>query len=294
MEKNNKVLISGGKGLVGNALTKALLLKGYKVGILSRNPAKNTEIPEFYWNIDTMEIDDNAIEFSQNIIHLAGENIGSQRWTQKRKTQIIESRTKSTQLIAEFLDRHNFVPDTFLSASATGFYGSITSENIFSEADSAYSDFTGKTCKLWEEEVDKCITAKRICKLRTAVVLSEIGGALEKFRLPARFGVFPVPGGGKQYFPWIHLNDLVNLYIFCLENKLEGTYNAVAPEHITLKDFMKIFKGRRYGILIPVPAVFMKILLGEMSNIVLFGSRISSEKIINQGFVFNLPYYKNI
>lgn len=294
MSQKTKVLISGGKGLVGKALCENLLRKGYDVAVLTRNPKENQHIKEFFWDTISMEIDNKAIEYAENIIHLAGENIGSERWTRKRKKQIIESRINSTLLLASLLKKGNIICNTFVSASATGFYGSHTSDHIFTEEDISGNDFTGITCLKWENTVDNEISAHHICKLRTAVVLSSKGGVVEKFSLPAQFGIYPLIGGGKQYFPWISIDDLVNMYIYCLENQLSGVYNAVAPQHLSFKDFIHGFKGERLGIKIYIPAFLLKWILGEMSCIVLEGSRISSHKIQKAGFIFKYPGINSI
>jgi len=289
----SSVLISGGSGLVGRHLCKKLQETGYDVAILSRSPNPNTLPPSYSWDIDRNEIDREAINNCDFIIHLAGVNIGAKRWTTKRKQAILNSRIKSADLIFNNIDKQNNKLIAFISASAVGYYGALTSEKIFSETDSAASDFLGETCNLWEQAADRFTgIGIRTVKIRTGVVLSKKGGALAKLKIPIQFGFGSAIGHGRQYMPWIHMDDLCAIYIQALENEeMNGAFNAVAPEHTTNKALTrKMARALHKPIWFPkIPAFIMKLLFGEMSAMLLKGSRISSDKIQAAGYQFRFP-----
>jgi uncharacterized protein len=288
-----KVLISGGTGIIGLPLCKMLIDKGYNIAILSRETKSEKNIKTYYWNIDKHEIDKEAVETADYIIHLAGANIGEKRWTKERKQLIIDSRIKSSELIFNKLKEINCRPKAFISASAIGYYGSITSDKIFSESDPPSNDFLGKTCKQWEESADRFNElGVRIVKIRTGVVLTKQSGVLEKLAKPVNFGLGAALGNGKQYIPWIHIEDLCGIYLKAIEdNQMKGPYNAVARDHKTNTDFMRIIAQilKRPYWLPNIPASILKIYYGEMSDIILKGSRVSSDKLITAGYKFQYP-----
>jgi len=292
-----KVLITGGSGLVGKELSKKLIEKGYEVLILSRNKSR-PEIPNtYYWNPEKEEIDSEAIANTDYIIHLAGANIGEKRWTTKRKQEILDSRVKTAELLLKKINETQAKPKAFISASATGYYGAITSDKTFVETDTPANDFLGKTCLNWEESADKFAeTGIRTVKIRTGLVLTKKGGALEKMLVPVKLGLGSPIGSGKQYMPWIHIDDLCNIYMKAIEDtKMEGAFNAVAPEHITNKEFMKtLAEVLKKPFWFPnIPSFVLKIVFGEMSKIVLKGSKVSSEKIIKVDYRFEFTNLKD-
>ena len=283
------ILITGGTGLVGQFLSEKLTTKGYNVRVLTRNP-KNER--EFYWNLATNEIDENAFKNLDYIVHLAGAGIADKRWTAKRKQEILDSRTISAQLLFKKVKALKTPLKGFIAASAIGYYGAITSEIIFKETDRAANDFLGNVCQKWEhansafQELDIPTTL-----LRTGIVLSKNGGALSKMNTP--FAINPI-ASGTHYIPWIHIEDLANLFIKAIEDtSFTGIYNAVAPVHETSYSFSKALAKKTKKLFIPlgVPAFILKIIFGEMSSILTTGSRSSSEKIIKTGFEFS---YKNL
>ncbi len=279
------VLITGGTGLIGSALTVLLEKEGYNVRILSRNPmAKN----QFKWNLKDQYIDDKAFENLHHIIHLAGAGIADKRWTPKRKQVIIDSRVNSVELLFSKTESSQIDLKTFVSASGIGYYGAVTSDHIFIETDEAENDFLGQVCKVWEEAVLQFESINiPTTILRTGIVLSANGGAIEKMKTPI---VSPL-GSGHQYMPWIHIDDLCQLYLSAIQGKIKGIYNAVAPEYQTNKSFSKKLSkslGRPY-IPFGVPAFGLKTIFGELAIIPLTGSRISCEKLINDGFEFKYP-----
>jgi uncharacterized protein (TIGR01777 family) len=285
-----KVLITGGRGLVGTHLGKKLQASGYEIAILSRTRRNDNKRQTYYWDYNKNEIDKDAINTSDYIIHLAGENLGERRWTSKRKQLIVDSRIKSAELIYNNIDKENKRLRAFITASAIGYYGAITSDKIFSEADPPADDFLGQTCKKWEQVADRFTdVGVRTVKIRTGIVLAKQGGVLSKIIIPVKWGIGSAIGDGKQYFPWIHIDDLCSLYIKAIEDtQMIGAFNAVAPEHKTNKQFIEtIAHSLDKPFWFPkIPAIALKVILGQMSEMILTGSRISSDKIINSDFVF--------
>jgi uncharacterized protein (TIGR01777 family) len=293
MNKMETVLITGASGLVGSYLSKKLIEKGYHVAILGRKSEKDTTLQKFSWNIEKNEIDENAFENVDYIIHLAGANIGDRRWTVKRKKEILDSRIKSAQLIFQKISENKQHLKAFITASAIGYYGAITSDKIFVETDNASDDFLGETCRLWENAANNFEgLGIRTVKIRTGIVLTNQGGALAKMMTPVKVGLGASIGSGKQFMPWIHIDDLCNIYIKALEdNNMHGAYNAVAPEHKTNSEFSEtLTKVLKKAVWVPiVPAIIVRIIFGKMAELVLNGSRVSSNKLIKEGFQFKFP-----
>jgi len=185
----------------------------------------------------------------------------------------------------------------FISASAIGYYGAISTEQVFTELEPAAHDFLGKTCKLWEDSVDQFSELKiRTVKIRTGVVLASKGGALAKIIQPVKMGIGSALGNGNQYIPWIHIQDLCNIYLKAIEdNTISGAYNAVAPDNKTNKEFISILaRELKKPLLFPnIPAFALQLIFGQRSEMLLKGSRISSLKIIETGFRFNFPSLEN-
>ena len=291
------ILITGGTGLVGRHLCRKLKEKGYNISILSRANKQDTEIPTYVWDIDNKEIEKEAIETADYVIHLAGANIGDKRWTSKRRQLIIDSRVKTGELIFDKTKESKIKLKAFISASAIGYYGTITSDKIFCEADPPSNDFLGGTCRQWEQSAGRFEELGiRTVKIRTGVVLTKQGGALAKMITPVKIGIGSAIGNGKQYLPWIHIDDLCGIYIKAIEDtQMNGTYNAVAPDQKTNRDFTRILaRVLKKPFWFPdVPAIAMKIMFGKMSEILLKGSRVSSDKINAAGYNFLFPVLEN-
>jgi hypothetical protein len=285
------VVITGGTGLVGKALTNLLLSKGYEVFVLTRNQKQATQKNNYsFWDVENEIIDEQIIKTADYIVHLAGDGIADKRWTSSRKKSILESRTKPLALIFKVLKNNSNQLKALISASAVGYYGAITFDKVFTEEDIAATDFLGKTCVAWEKEVDKFNELGiRTVKLRTGIVLAKGGGALPKMMMPFNYGFGSAIGSGKQYVPWISLTDLCNLYLFAIENnQLFGAYNAVVEDDTTnLVLSEAIAKSLGKKIRLPnVPSFVFKIMFGEMANLLLYGSRVSNKKIKDEGFQF--------
>jgi len=265
MEKQ-KVLITGGSGLMGRLLSKKLHNFGYEIRILSRKKTSGSEYSSFHWDIDDQEMDIEAIKDVNYLIHLAGENISEKAWTKKQKIVIENSRVKSLQLIYQTCLKNNIWPKALISSSAIGYYGTFNSEQILTEKSPAGSDFLGMIGKKWEAAADLFEKHKvRTVKIRTGVVLSKNGAAYPKMAKPAKYGLAAAFGTGNQYVPWIHIDDIVDIFIKAMEDeKLEGVYNGVAPSYLTNKELTKaIAKGLNKPYFLPnIPLFALKILPG--------------------------------
>ncbi|PKH68125.1 TIGR01777 family protein [Flavobacterium sp. ALD4] len=289
MKKN--VLVTGGTGFVGKELTKALINVGYTVSILSRTKIKNTVSVFYYtWDIEKQTIEKDAVLNADYIIHLAGANIAEKPWTNKRKEQIINSRERSTQLIYSVLKKSNKKIDAFISASAVGIYGAVNGQEICTENTAFGDDFLGLTCKKWEAAADQFEKLGiRTVKVRTGLVLGENDGFLNKLTPIFKWRLGSALGSGKQYMPWIHVEDLCEIYLEAIKNlNMEGPYNAAINDNTDNAGFSKTLANvYGYKIWLPnVPGFLIKMVLGEMSKIVLTGRRVSSDKLEELGFHF--------
>ena len=288
------VLITGGTGLVGKALTNALLTNGYRVIILSRHLNDRPVIANLsyaLWNVKEQEIDITALQEADHIIHLAGAGVVEKKWTGAYKKEIVQSRTESSRLIINSLAKNTNKVKTVVSASAIGWYGADTEPlKPFTENDPADTSFLGQTCKLWEQSIEPVTTlGKRLVKFRIGIVLSNDGGALVEFKKPLQFGVAAVLGNGKQVVSWIHIDDLCRLFIAGIENEdLSGSYNAVSPNPVSNKTLtITIAKAeKKFFIPMHVPAFVLQIMMGQRSIEVLKSATVSCKKLLSTGFTF--------
>jgi len=284
------VLITGGSGLVGTRLTNLLLQKGYRVTHLSRQAKPNAAIPTYKWDLDKNLIDQTAIATADYIIHLAGAGIADKRWSTARKKLIVDSRVNSTDLLYRYLRHSEHNVKAIVAASAIGFYGNRGSD-LLTETSLPTSDFLSTTTQAWEKSSRRFASLKiRTTLLRIGIVLSTKGGALPKMALPLITRVGNYLGNGQQYYSWIHIDDLCQLFIKGLENnQMEGIYNAVAPNPVTNKQFIRTLGEalNKSIVLLPVPAFMLRLALGEMADVVLTSSRVSSKKLARIGFIFS-------
>ncbi len=283
------VLVTGSSGLIGKALVEKLKEKGHTVRKLVRGKPKDDS--EFFWNYAEGKIDEMAFANIDSIIHLAGASIG-ERWTKNHKQEIISSRIDSADFLRDKCIQHNIRLKSFISASGINYYGTFTSDRILTEEDGVQQhDFLSEVCVLWENAAEKFSTvSERTVVVRMAAVLSKTGGSFEKLKNITDYNLAAPIGSGKQWFCWIHLDDAVNLYCKALEDpEMRGSYNAVADQIPTNAELMKRLAKARNKMFIPikVPSFLLKIMLGEMSSIVLEGTRASNKKIKKTGFMFN-------
>lgn len=276
--------------MIGRALTSHLQQHGYEVAWLSRKSNKKQKV--FLWDMDNGTLEDEALHWCDGIIHLAGAGVADKRWTDKRKTQILESRTQSSRLLFESIQKLDRRPEVFVSASAVGYYGFDTGRELIHEESPKGADFLAEVVARWEEEVLKIQTlGVRTVLLRTGTVLDKKGGALREMLKPP---VAAPLGSGRQYMSWIHLQDLAALYHFALSHPLTGIYNAVAPHPVSNKQLTELAakeKGKPF-VPVPVPAFLLRVVLGELADMVIGGSKVSSNKIEGEGFTFRFPFVK--
>ncbi|MCO5259583.1 MAG: TIGR01777 family oxidoreductase [Crocinitomicaceae bacterium] len=287
-----KILIAGGTGFVGKQLIPFLVEKGYSIHVLTRKPSANSSknIRFFRWEIERQYIDKKAFEGVEILINLTGANIGEKRWTKQRKKEIIDSRTNSIDVLYQYISENKFNINTFISSSAVGFYGAVTTDKTFVETSESGNDFLASVCQQWENAAFEFKDlGVRTVILRKGVILGKEGGMVKKLSPLAKLGINVSLGSGKQYLPWIDIRDLVKLYNFILSNaQLNGIYNAVATEQMTMNDFSKaLLKSFGKKSFLPnAPAFVIRLLFGEMAVMLLEGSKVSNEKLKNTGFYF--------
>lgn len=285
---SSKILITGGTGLVGSRLSDKLAQKGHEITHLSRNENLNAKYPAYRWDIAKGEIDPKALEVD-HIVHLAGAGVADKKWTEKRKKVIYDSRIYSTHLLHDQVKKHDIKLKSFVSTSAIGYYGMDTGDQWLTESSPGAEDFLAQVTADWEAAASgfKSLDIP-LSYIRIGVVLSSKGGALVKMAQPVKFGVGAALGSGKQYVSWIHIDDLCNMIIWLLDQKKGGTYNAVAPSPVTNAEITKAIAGtlKKPLFLPPVPGFLLKMLLGEMSVVVLGGNKVSAQKLEDEGFEF--------
>lgn len=295
------VLISGGTGLIGSHLSKYLIERGFDIVILSRNKNLSSENPKIsysYWNVKEKIIDAEVIKKADHIVHLAGAGVMDKKWSDDYKKKIIDSRTKSAELIINCLKEDHPNVKSFVSASAIGWYGAdseLPAKNEpFIESDLPSKDFLGETCVHWEASVEPVAAMGiRLVKLRTGIVLSNKGGAFEEYKTPMKFGLASILGSGKQIVSWIHIDDLCRMYCEGIQNNyLHGSYNAVAPEPVSEKKLILTLGQKmrnKFFIPIYVPAFSLKLIFGKRSVELLKSTTVSNKKIKATGFTFLYP-----
>jgi uncharacterized protein len=292
------ILISGGTGFIGRSLCIKLLDKKHEVIVLTRNKKKAELIFGREVNlVDYSEINvshfENVKHFKTDcIINLSGETIGNHRWDKKTKEKIISSRVNSTKALVEFIKNQTPEdrPKVFINASAIGYYGSKQDEEL-KENTSSGNDFLSDVCRQWEAEALKAeALGVRVVTVRTGVVLG-LEGALKKMLLPFRFFVGGPLGNGRQWMSWIHIKDLVNVYYYALTNdKIKGAVNATSPNQTTMNDFSKTLgKVMHRPSLFRVPAFVLRLIFGEMADVLLGSQKVIPEKLIKSGFEFEFP-----
>lgn len=290
MSKKHKILITGGTGLVGQALSDLLISNDHSVVLMSRSAKSHPILPSFRWNIEEQYIDPLAFEGVDTIVHLAGAGVADKRWTAKRKEEILTSRTESSQLLFEYLKSHKHSVKTFIAASAIGIYGSDTGDKLIREEAEIGKDFLAKVTESWEESTRQIDSLDiRLFQARIGIVLSAKGGALKELLRPP---IAAPLGSGSQFMSWIHIKDLCRLLLYAIENEsIKGFYNAVGPHPLTNKEFTQV-AAKVYNkpyLPISVPSGVLRLMMGEMAEIVLGGSKVSADKILDEGFSYHFP-----
>jgi uncharacterized protein (TIGR01777 family) len=284
-----RILITGGSGMIGKRLSDLLLKRGYEVSLLGRSK-KVKGFETFIWDPERMDIDTGSISKAHAIIHLAGAGVADKRWNARRKNEILRSRTDSTMLLKETLETVPNNVKIFVSASGIGYYGLEEPGHELQEEDPPGSDFMASVTLAWEKEADRIKElGLRVVKIRMGVVLSASGGALQKLAAPVNYFVGAPLGSGKQSVNWIHIDDACRIFVKAVEDSsMEGAYNAVAPIPVTNKKMTEaIAKALNRPLwLPPVPGFVVRMLAGEVAEIVLKGGKVSGEKVKDAGFEF--------
>jgi uncharacterized protein (TIGR01777 family) len=297
------ILISGGTGMVGTALTQYLVHHGFSVIILTRNPkaannpvAEKTKVRFAQWDIKNQSIEAWAVSEADALIHLAGAGVVAKPWTEAYKKEILDSRVESSRLLVNAIAKHGTRLKTVVSASAIGWYGedAFDGQGPFTEEAPPASGFLGDTCKAWEESIAPVKDlGKRLVICRIGIVLSNEGGALPEFKKPLAFRVAGVLGSGKQMISWIHIEDLCRIFHFAIEHsEAQGVYNATAPSPVSNRELTISLARALYGnafLTMPVPVFVLKIMLGDRSIEVLKSTAVSSAKLTKAGFQFHFP-----
>jgi uncharacterized protein (TIGR01777 family) len=287
------VTVTGATGLIGSKLVAALIQRGDTVTVLSRSPEKaraSLGVEAHRWDPTAGRAPVEALAGRDAVIHLAGEPV-AQRWTEASKRAIRESREVGTRNLVAGLEAADPRPAALISSSAVGYYGKKGDE-LVPETTPPGSDFLAGVCAAWEAEADKAgLLGVRVVKLRTGVVLDADGGALKTMLPPFKAGVGGPVAGGAQYLPWIHVDDVVGLYLAALDRAdWSGPFNAAAPDPVTNKAFSKALgRALQRPAVAPVPAFAIRLLYGEMAEIVTEGQRAVPERALAHGYTFRQP-----
>jgi hypothetical protein len=288
------VLIAGGSGMLGRAITEILLNAGHQVGWLSRSSKRSTALVKlFTWNPENYEIDPEAIHWPDAVINLAGESIGDVPWTKKGKEKILQSRIQSVKAISRNFQLRKDGLKSFVGVSGAGYYGAGNQPK--SEEDGPGKDFPAQVARAWEEEYDRLKTQLKpdhFSLIRLSVVLSNSGGALPRITQPIQYGFGSVLGSGKQPFNWIHIHDAAQIFVDALQ--WNGVFNASAPGQISNAEVTSIMAEvlHRKLWLPAVPEFALRIFLGERADLVLQGNHSNIEKLIKTGFKFRFPDFR--
>ena len=277
--------------MIGSQLADQLADKGYDIVLLSRDKNKSSKYTTCTWDVSSGFIESKALENVDYIVHLAGAGVADKRWTDERKKVLASSRIDSAQLIYNHLKNKKQKIKAFISASAIGIYGFDTGSILLKEDRKQLGDdFLATLTKKWEAAADQFSDiSEKVVKLRIGLVLSAKGGLLDKLVPITKFGLGSAFGSGDQYMSWIHIRDLVNMFIEAIEkDTMDGVYNAVAPNPVTNKEFLETLSGvlNRPFFLPNTPKFLMRMALGELASAVTGGNKVSSEKISMTGFEF--------
>ena len=290
-----RILITGGSGLIGRALSANLARDGNEIIILSRQPERIVGLPmgvsARWWDSHTTEGWSSLVDGTDAIINLAGENISSGRWSDERKHAILKSRSSAGQAVVQAVRAAARKPRIVIQASGIGYYGPYGDEEITEETPPGH-DFLAQLAANWESSTASLESlGVRRAIIRTGVVLSIEGGALPRMLLPFRFFAGGRLGSGRQWFPWIHIADEVGAIRFLIENETaNGPFNLTAPVPLNNAEFSRLLGQQlRRPALMPIPAFALRLLFGEMATVLLDGQRAIPRRLIQLGFTFQFP-----
>lgn len=285
--KDLHIVIAGGTGFLGTAIAEQVVRGGGRVTIITRQTkqlarAGSESVRYVSWDADLAA----ALEGADAVINLTGANVGSKRWTSKRKREIIDSRIHATRALVNAIARVAH-PPALVQASGLGYYGNTTVPST--EAMPAGASFLSMVCKLWEEEAMKAAEYTRVVTLRIGIVLDVHEGALAKLKVPTMLFFGGPLGSGRQWMPWVHRDDVVRCFLWAARSgKAHGAYNLSAPEPVRMSTFARVLaKVLHRPCFLPVPSFALRILLGEQADIVLHGQYVIQRRLEMDGFRFN-------
>lgn len=285
------ILITGGTGFIGEPLVKALLLRDCQITLLCRNFDKAKRL--FGDSVNLLaDLGHSQLQVDA-VINLAGEPIIDKRWTQKRKQQLKISRINLTEDLVSWMSQLEHKPAVFISGSAIGYYGNYPEDQALTEIAAPRACFASELCREWELTAAKAESLGiRVCLIRTGVVLAKHGGALKRMWLPFNFGLGGKIGSGEQWFSWIHLDDMVALLLYMIDQpSIKGPINATATHPVTNAEFTRQFaKALHRPALLPMPEPVIKVLFGEASELLLEGQKVIPKKLLDHGFQFHYPH----
>ncbi|MEQ1963551.1 TIGR01777 family oxidoreductase [Xenorhabdus khoisanae] len=283
-----RILLTGGTGLIGHHLTCRLLSLTHSITILSRSPQKVYSLFSDRVECWTTLDDQNDLNDFDAVINLAGEPIVNKRWTPKQKIILCQSRWQLTERLSKLINASESPPSVFISGSAIGYYGN-QGQSVVTENDPPHDEFTHRLCERWEQLALQAKSEKtRVCLLRTGIVLAKKGGALQKMLPMFRLGLGGTIGNGKQYMPWIHIDDMVNgIYYLLVSPELSGPFNMTSPYPIHNEQFSAILaKVLHRPSLVRIPAFVLKAMMGEAAELVLGGQQAIPRNLEEAGFGF--------
>lgn len=286
------VLVTGGTGFIGSELIKELSSQGYNVAILSRSHHRRTGIKVFTWDLEKGIIDLEALRFADCIVHLAGENVGAGRWSSKRKKEILASRTAPIALMKRALLDNDITIDSFICASGIGYYGDAGAELLDESNTVSKRDFLSDVCVEWEKGAQSLSGLCRVVSVRVGFVLDAKSEAFNKLLMPIKLGVGSPLGSGKQFISWIHLKDLVSVFMKTIQDEtLCGVFNGCSPNPVTQKELtVALATTYKKPLWMPnVPKFALQLLLGEMADLVTAGCRAIPQRLLEGSFEFSFP-----
>ena len=280
------ILITGGTGFIGSALCSRLLEENNKIVVLSRHPEKIKSPIKAIADLNDLKNSD----IFDVVINLSGEPIANKRWSDKQKHQIFSSRIDITEKLISYFEKSENKPKLFISGSAIGYYGIDKTDNVIEEKEKGDNSFSSELCQKWEAVALKAEKLGiRTCLLRTGIVLGENGGALSKMLLPFKMCLGGRIGHGKQWMSWIHIDDLIGIILYCINNdNLKGAVNGTSPNPVTNQVFTKTLGvALKRPTIFPMPAIVVKLLMGQMGEeLLLAGKKIVPKKALDAGYTF--------